>query len=156
MILTDTVNTPRHRNRHSTTDTHKHRYRYSTSDTHRHRQITTDTQRHSKYSQTQTTGQTDYERYIWGSHIFLTKYQTFLTKYGILCPFKKNMLTAEEQHFICPLNMGYIPYYWLSYVLGVYSFQKIGYYRIWYALPLLLTNVLLKGHTIPYLVRNIS
>ena len=32
------------------------------------------------------------------------------TKYGIVCPFKRNMLTAEGQHFICPLNMGYIPY----------------------------------------------
>ena len=34
----------------------------------------------------------------------------FLTKYGIVCPFKRNMLTSEGQHFICPLNMGYIPY----------------------------------------------
>ena len=52
-----------------------------------------------------------WEVHLEGSHIFLTKYQTFLTKYGIECPFKRNMLTAEGQHFIFPLNMGYIPYY---------------------------------------------
>ena len=55
----------------------------------------------------QTRGQTDYERYTWkGSQIFLTKNQTFLIKYGIVCRFKRNMLTTEGQHFICPLNVG--------------------------------------------------
>ena len=34
--------------------------------------------------------------------------QTILTKYGIVCPFKRNLLTAEGQHFICPLSVGYI------------------------------------------------
>ena len=36
--------------------------------------------------------------------------QTYLTKYGIVCPFKRNILTAEGQHFICPLNVWYILY----------------------------------------------
>ena len=35
------------------------------------------------------------EVHLEGSHIFLNKYQTFLTKYGLECPFKRNMLTAE-------------------------------------------------------------
>ena len=30
-----------------------------------------------------------------GTSYDITKYQTFLTKYGIVCPFKRNMLTAE-------------------------------------------------------------
>ena len=51
------------------------------------------------------------EVHLEGSHVLLTKYQTFLTKYGIACPFKRNMVTAEGQHFICPLNMRYIMFY---------------------------------------------
>ena len=51
-----------------------------------------------------------WEVHLEGSYIFLNKYQTFLTKYGIVCPFKKNMLTAGGQHFICPRNVGYILY----------------------------------------------
>ena len=39
------------------------------------------------------------------------KYLAFRTKYGIVCPFKRNILTGEGQHFIYPLNMGYIQYY---------------------------------------------
>ena len=34
----------------------------------------------------------------------------------------------------------------LSQLLGVYSFNKRGYYRICYVVPLLLTNVLLQGY----------
>ena len=34
----------------------------------------------------------------------------FLTKYGMVCPFEKNMLTTEGQLFISPFNMRYIPY----------------------------------------------
>ena len=41
----------------------------------------------------------------------LIPYQIFLTKYGIVYPLKRNMLTAKGQHFICPNNMGYIRYY---------------------------------------------
>ena len=53
-------------------------------------------------------GQTDQERYTWKGATY--QYQIFLTKYGIVCPFKRNMLTADGQHFICPLNIGYILY----------------------------------------------
>ena len=51
-----------------------------------------------------------WEVHLEGSHIFLTIYQTFLTKYGRICPFKRNMWTAGWEHFICPSNMGYMLY----------------------------------------------
>ena len=57
--------------------------------------------------------------------MILNKYQTFLTKYGIVCPFKRNMLPAEGQHFICPLNVGYILYYGVSLAIrGLFLPEK--------------------------------
>ena len=87
-----------------------------------------------------------WEVHLEGSHIFLTKYQTFLSKFWILCHFKRNMFTYAL------LTCGIYCISGLSKLLGVYSFQKEG---IWYDDPLLLTNVLSKGHTISYLVRNV-
>ena len=87
-------------------------------------------------------GQTDYERYTWKG-----------ATYSL--PNTKHSLPNMDSISYTLLTWGIYLISGLSYLLGVYSFLKRGYYRIWYAVPLLLTNVLLKGHTILYLVRNV-
>ena len=66
-----------------------------------------------------------------------------------VCPFKRNMLTAKGQHFICPFNVGYILYQQVILASRVFFFPEKR------VIPRLLTNVLLKGHTNPYLVRDV-
>ena len=96
-------------------------------------------------------GQTDSERYTWMG----ATYSLPNTKHSLQN--KKNYVFFKG---ICQQERDSISYAlltWsiycisgLSQRLGGYFFQQRGYYRILYALPLLLTNVLLKGHIIPF------
>ena len=72
-----------------------------------------------------------------------------------VCPFKRNMLTAEGQHFICPLNMGCIPYWRVILAFRGLFLPEKRVLQDMICCPSAVNIFLLKGHAIPYLVRNV-
>ena len=101
-------------------------------------------------------GQTDYEMYTWkGVTYSLSNTKLSLPNMKLYVLLKGKCKQQRDSFSYALLTWDIYCISGLPYLLGGSSFQKTGYYRIWYAFPLLLTNGLLKGHTIPYLVRNV-